>query len=110
MATLEEVAIWSKKIADSTTMNWIYRGGMIIACGMIVYFSKGTYETVQQHTTSLTAQNGDIGTIKNEVHTIKSEVDGDHDAVTILKVQMDNVATQIQKLWERPSQPPKRTP
>jgi len=105
---LDDLKARGKKIADSSTLNWIYRCGMIVACGMIVYFSKGTFETVQSDHNTLISHTGDIANVQSTLNEVKAEVGPDHDAITTLKSQMESVISYI---WRRPpAQPSNKTP
>lgn len=104
---LDDLKARGKKIADSSTLNWIYRAGMIIACGMIVYFSKGTFETVQQSQITLTEHSGDIATLQSTLNEVKAEVAPDHDAITTLKTQVEGI---IATIWGHNRTQPKANP
>lgn len=84
-----------KKIADSSTLNWIYRGGMIVACGMIVYFSKGTYETVQMHDKDITHISDTADQLKAEFAASQS-IDATQSAdISNMKVATAQQSVQI---------------
>lgn len=113
MATLDDAVSKGKQIADSSTMNWIYRGSMIVACGFIVYFSKGTYETVQQSQITLTSHTSDISTLQATADKIQVEVGSDHDWLTTLKTEVEGpngIITQIGLLWRRPAPAENKNP
>lgn len=44
--------------------------------------------------------------VQATVSDIKAQDGKDHDALTILRTEMDGALVQIQKLWERPQKPP----
>ncbi len=103
---IDDLKARGKKIADSSTLNWIYRGGMIVACGMIVYFSKGTYETVQSDHTTLTSHTGDIANVQKTVNEVKAQDGQDHDWIITLRSEIEGpngVIEQIGLLWHRPA-------
>lgn len=106
LPSLDDAVSRGKKIADSPALSLIFKGSMIVACGFIVYFSKGTYETVQQSQITLVSHTSDISTLQSTANKIEGEVSTDHDWLTIIKSEVEGpsgLIEQVAKLWQRPA-------
>jgi len=102
------------QIAQSDKWGAISRLASIIAGGVTTLFIAPLviwgFVTIQQSAVTLGSHSNDITTIKSDVASIRAEDGADHDAVTVLKTQMETVLDQIAKLWQRPAQPTNKPP
>lgn len=112
MASLGDTVAKGKQIADSSAVGLIFKASMIVACGMIVYFSKGSYEKLQQHDQQLTHVSDTTDALKADMASIKQQDGQDHDWLTMLRTEVEGpngLIVSVAKLWQRPA-PSNRQP
>lgn len=113
MASLGDTVAKGKQIADSSAVSLIFKGSMVVACGMIIYFSKGTYETVQDQKTTLAAHTVTMDQQGSDLKSIKAEMGTDHDWLTTLRTEIEGpngLIVSVAKLWSRPAPATNRQP
>jgi len=98
------------KIAQSDTWTALARVASVVGTCILVPIGGWVAYEEWQNSVVLSSHSGDINTIKDDVKSIRGQEAPDHDAITILKTQMENVVAQIQKLWDRPAAPPGNKP
>jgi hypothetical protein len=102
------------KIAQSDKWGAISRLASIFAAGVTTLLLTPLiiwgFATLQSNSITLNTHSNDITTIRTDVASIKSQDGADHDAITVLKVQMESVLDQISKLWQRPAKPTDKAP
>jgi len=102
------------KIAQSDKWGAISRLASIFAAGvttlLLVPMIVWVVVTVQSTSITLTDHTRTIADVQTTVSEIRAQDGADHDALTVLKTQMQVALDQIQKLWERPAQPSKKPP
>jgi len=102
------------QIAQSDKWGAISRLASIIAGGVTTLFIAPLviwgFVTIQQSAVTLGSHSNDINTIKTDVASIRSQDGADHDSITILKTQMEQVLDQISKLWQRPAKQTDKAP
>lgn len=102
------------KIAQSDKWGALSRLASIFAAGVVslllVPMIIWVVVTVQSSSVILAEHSGDIANVQTTVNQIQKQDGTDHDALTVIRTQMDGALIQIQKLWDRQARNDKPPP
>lgn len=102
------------KIAQSDKWGALSRLASIFAAGvttlLLLPLVIWGFTTIQQSSKILVEHSGDIANVQKTVDQIQAQDGKDHDALTVMRTQVDSLIVQVQKLWERPQRNDKPPP
>lgn len=98
-----EVVSRAKKLNESPKTNLIYKGSLMLACGLLVYLSRETYEKVNDHDTKITH----IATVVDNLQTENGKTEAIDSAQTVAinalnqaVAQQGQAETDMRKEWD----------